>query len=261
MEVAAAETTVSIDTLNTHVSVTPSIITIVMTEATTASANSDNFSYSVTINGNEVDVKGTESVTSTWTFLETTLSISFSSRQTAFVFTGEATTEIAIPPEHTHVTVNGVETAVDLPGLTTTLTVTDSTNVIVQLPETSTELVFAQETYEFAFTYDTISTGNTELGQTAASKYCGTYMLTGGGSEGELCVPALTTIVTLPSAATTSALYLYAPGVTTEFTLPGVTTTFVPERIRSESSKIGGNGQHWYDGRLLSAESFQAERL
>ena len=55
----------SIDTLNTHVSVTPTIVIIIMTEATTPSANSDQFSYSVTVNGNGVDVKGADSVTST----------------------------------------------------------------------------------------------------------------------------------------------------------------------------------------------------
>ena len=129
------------------------------------------------------------------------------------MFTDETTTEVVIPAEHSHVTVNGVETAINLSGLTTTITVSSASNVIAQLPVTSTELVFTQETCEFAFTHDTISTGDEELGQTSASKYCGTYMLA-GSDEDELHVPALTTIVTPSSAATASALYLYAPGAT-----------------------------------------------
>ena len=39
-----------------------------MSEATTAAANSNDFSYTVTVNDKEVDVKGTSPLTTTWTF-------------------------------------------------------------------------------------------------------------------------------------------------------------------------------------------------
>ena len=213
MEVAAAETTVEFTPYITHTGVTPTVITIEVSQ--TKSVNDGSFTPSV--NGQAV-----EDLTLPWTttfiFEATTLSLSFSSRQTAFVFTGEATTEVVIPSEHTHVTVNGIETAIDLPGLTTTLTVTDSTNVIVQLPEVTTELEFTAESYVFSVTVDTIDA--------ATSSLCGTFDLGEDGNAGDTCLPGITTTITLPSAATASELYLNAPGLTTSFLLPGITTTF-----------------------------------
>ena len=44
-----------------------------MSEATTAAANSNDFSYTVTVNDNVVDVKGTSPLTTTWTFPKTVL--------------------------------------------------------------------------------------------------------------------------------------------------------------------------------------------
>ena len=134
-----------------------------------------------------------------------------------FAFTGEATTTVTIPTEHTHVTVDGVETAIDLPGLTTTLTVSSTSNVIVNLQEVTTTLEFTAETY--TLTVDAyIAEENTCNGESLANAVAGSA-----------CVLALTATTVLPNA-TPSILYLHATGLTTAFTLPGITTTFVPEQ-------------------------------
>ena len=161
-----------------------------------------------------------------WTYPGTTLFLSLPPRQTAFRFEGVVSTEITIPAEHTHITVNGVETAVTLPGLTTTLTITDSTNVIVDLPEVTTALEFTAESYVFSVTADTID----GIGHV---RFCGTddaQILTDRRKAGigGPCIVGTTFAVTLPSEA--PALFLYADGLTTTFTLPGITTTFVPEQ-------------------------------
>ena len=213
MEVAAAETTVEFTPYITHTGLTPTVITIEVSQTTSVDAGK----VSPVVNGETVSDQ-TLPWTTTFTFEATTLSLSFSSRQTAFVFTGEATTEVIIPPEHTHVTVNGIETALDLPGLTTTLTVSSASNVIVQLPEVTTELEFTAESYVFSVTADTI---NAET-----SSMCGTFNLGEDGNGGDTCLPSISTVITLPSAVTASELYLNAPGLTTSFLLPGITTTF-----------------------------------
>ena len=55
----------------------------------------------------------------TWMYPGTLLELSIPERQTTFIFTGAVSTEVTIPPERTYLTVDGVETVVDLPGLTT----------------------------------------------------------------------------------------------------------------------------------------------
>ena len=217
MEVAAAETTVNFSDLDTVGSVTPSLYTVVIGEATTTSDQT--LTYTVTVNGEDVAVTGETEFVTTFTFDETVLSLSFGSRQTAFKFTGATSVDVTIPPEHTHLTVNGVETAIDLPGVTTVLEVSESTNVILDLPEATTEVTFTAESVEFTFT--TLTVGADALSM------CGTYSLTGGnGSENDHCVPGFTTTITLPSAAAQSTVYLHATGLQTAFTLPGITTTF-----------------------------------
>ena len=220
MEVPAAETTVDFTESYAVTSITPTSITVVIAEGTTASDQGDNFSYTVTINGENVPVTGTTNFETTWTFSATTLSLSFPSRQSAFIFSGAVSTEITIPSEHTHVTVDGIETAVDLPGFTTTIEVTDTTNVIVQLPEVTTEVTIAEETYAFTWmTYSMSDDGKTS---------CGPYTLSAqAGQSNDLCVPGISTVITLPTGAAQSQLFLRAPGLTTEFTLPGITTTFL----------------------------------
>ena len=212
MEVAAAATTVEFTPYITHTGLTPTVITIEVSQTTSVDAGK----VSPVVNGETVSDQ-TLPWTTTFTFEATTLSLSFSSRQTAFVFTGEATTEVIIPPEHTHVTVNGIETALDLPGLTTTLTVSSASNVIVQLPEVTTELAFTAESYVFSVTIDTIDSNTSSM--------CGTFTLSENGEAGSACLPGITTTITLPSAVTASELYLNAPGLTTSFLLPGITTT------------------------------------
>ena len=224
MEVAAAETTVDFTESFQVTNITPTSITIEISEGTIS--NDQTLTYTVTVNDETVTVTGTTEFVTAFTFPETTLSLSFSERQSAFVFSGSVTTEVIIPSEHTHVTVNGIETAIDLPGLTTTLTVTDSTNVIVQLPAVSTEVTVTEETFDFTWrTYSMV--------QDDSSTKCGTYTLTDqAGQSDDFCVPGLTTTIVLPSGAVQSQLFLHAPGLTTEFTLPGITTTFAMQPTR-----------------------------
>ena len=221
MEVPAAETTVDFTESYAVTSITPTSITVVISETTTGSANGAGFTYEVTINGDEtVTVTGTADFVTTFTFPATTLSLSFPSRQSAFIFSGAVSTEITIPSEHTHVTVDGIETAVDLPGFTTTIEVTDTTNVIVQLPEVTTEVTIAEETY--AFTWMTYQIG----GEDTDKSSCGTYSLSQAAQTSDYCVPGISTVITLPTGAAQSQVFLHATGLTTAFTLPGITTTF-----------------------------------
>ena len=218
VEVAAAETTVSFTAENLVTSITPTTIVIAIEEKTTA--NAETLTYTVTVNGDDVEVIGSTAFVTTFTFESTTLSLSIPSRQTAFVFSGAVSTEITIPSEHTHVTVNGVETAIDLPGLTTTIEASDYTNIIVNLPEVTTEVVIPMETTEFTFsTYDV--SGDDK-------KTCGPYTLDASAdAESDHCVPNFTTTIILPTGATESTVFLHATGLTTSFVLPGITTTFL----------------------------------
>ena len=218
MEVAAVETTVEFSESFSVTSITPTSITVVITEGTTASDQT--LEYTVTVNGDEVTVTATADFETTFTFPSTTLTLSLPARQTAFIFSGAVSTEITLPSEHTHVTVNGVETAVDLPGLTTTIEATDSTNVIVQLSEVTTEVVFTEETYAFTWQTYQISDDNSK-------SICGTYTLsTAAASSDDLCVPGISTVITLPTNAAQGQVFLHATGLTTAFTLPGITTTY-----------------------------------
>ena len=163
--------------------------------------------------------------TTEFVYSGTTLELTYDSRETSFTFSGAVSTEITIPSQHTHVTINGMETAVDLPGLTTVIEVSDSTNLAVTLPAVTTTMDVPAETYTLTLTADTINEVN---GKT----YCGfntdDAQTLADGATGSLCVPALSTVITLPSEA--PALYLNAPGVTTALGIPASTTTFVPEQ-------------------------------
>ena len=221
VEISAVETAVTFTEENAVASITPTSITVVIGEGTTASDQT--LTYTVTVNNEEVTVTGSTEFVTTFTFPATTLSLSFSERQTAFIFSGAVSTEITIPTEHTHVTVDGIETYVNLPGLTTTLTVSDSTNVIVQLPAVSTEVIVTEETYEFTWQTYQISDDNSK-------SICGTYTLTAPAAQSDdLCVPGLTTTIVLPTGATQSQVFLHATALETAFTLPGITTTFVED--------------------------------
>ena len=224
--VTAIETTVNLTDELSVASLTPTSITVEIGEGTTASDQSDNFTYEVTVNGDTTEtVTGTTNFVTTFTFSSTTLSLSFSERQTTITFNGKATTEINIPAGHTTVTVNGVETSVELPGLTTILTASGSTNVALQLPAVSTELEITEETY--AFTWQTYQIG----GQETDKSSCGTYSLTAAaGQTSDLCVPGISTVITLPTGAEQSVVSLYGVSLQTTATLPGTTTTFIPEQ-------------------------------
>ena len=162
----------------------------------------------------------------TWMYPGTLLELSIPEQQTTFIFTGAVSTEVAIPPERTHLTVDGIETAVDLPGLTTLIETSESTSVTFQLLATTTTLEIGAETFGFTVRPDTIyGYGNV--------RFCGTknaQTLTNrwGAVLGGPCIVGTTFTVTLPSSA--GDLYLHADGFTTALTLPGITTTFVPEQ-------------------------------
>ncbi len=225
VEVPAAETTVEFSQQITNAQLTPTTIAVEISG--TYGGDENSVVFTMKVNGaDEPQTLSAESIlTTAWTYEGTTLSLSFSARQTAFRFTGAVSTEITLPTEHTHVTVDGIETAVDLPGLTTTIVATDSTVVLVELPETTTTVEIAAETYSLTVMAYKISTGSD--GQDSGSSYCGTQVLEAGATDTP-CVMSLTTTITLPSEAATSNLYLYAPGLTTSFMLPGITTTFLP---------------------------------
>ena len=228
MEVPAAETTVEFSRYVTNTALVPTTITIEVSGTVGADANSVEFTMNVNGaaqgDGGKMTLNTGSVFTTEFTFPATTLSLSFASRQTAFRFEGAVSTEITLPSEHTHVTVNGIETAVDLPGLVTTIVATDSTNIIIDLPEATTELEFTAETYTFTMEAYTISTGDTNSGQDDGSSYCGTQ--TTDSATGSACVMGITTTITLPTGTEGSNLYLVADGLTTAFTLPGITTTF-----------------------------------
>ena len=233
VEVPAAETTAIITDGFSFSTPDAKLITVIIpVQAAKTATNEDGTvaeneakSITATIDGTTYSEGGSISFTAfpfttEWTYEATTLELTYSARQTFFVFNGAISTEITIPSEHTHVTVNGVETAVDLPGLVTTIEVSDSTNVILTLDAITTTMDIPAETFTFSITADTISVSN----------YCGSVIdaaqsLTADGDTDSLCIPGLTTTITLPTAM--NALYLNAAGITTEITLPGITTTVI----------------------------------
>ena len=242
MEVPAAETTAILSGVIAHTTAEPKLITVVMTaQAANTATNDDGTvdadqakSIAATIDGTTYTEGGsgdssaefsTFPFTTTFTYTATTLTLSYSAVETFFTFEGAASTEVTIPSQHTHVTINGVETAVDLPGLTTVIEMSESTSVAVTVPDVTTTLEIPEETYELTITADTINEIN-------GSKYCGfnqdaTQSLA-DGETGSLCIPALSTVITLPTSS--QVLYLNAPGVTTALGVPAATTTFVPEQ-------------------------------
>ena len=242
MEVPAAETTAILEGVNTHTSAEPKLITVVVAAQTANTATNDEgtvaseqaVSVTALIDGTTYTSDGsgdssaqftTFPFTTTFTFQSTTLELSYTARETFFTFEGAASTEITIPSQHTHVTINGVETAVDLPGLTTVIEVSESTSVAVTVPDVTTTLEIPEETYALTITADTIH-------DVDGTKYCAASSVAdqslGAGETGSLCIPGISTVITLPTAG--QVLYLNAPGVTTELGIPAATTTFVPEQ-------------------------------
>ena len=219
VEVAGVETTVSFDVLNTHTSVSAAVFSVELGAATLG----DGGVFTLSIDGQQVDA--TSSFETTFIYPGTTLELSFASRQTAFHFTGEGSTEITIPSEHSHLTVDGIPTAVDIPGFTTTLVLTGSSDIIVDVPATTTQMTIPEATYVFSAITDIVATfdnGNTY--------YCGTNTETtyDAGADQSPCVMGALFTVTLPSSV--PALYLHGDGLVTSFALQGITTTFIPEQ-------------------------------
>ena len=213
MELSAAETIGSLEAYNTHTSILPTVITFELS----ATRIDGMGKFTVTVDG--VAQEYTSFLVTTWTYPSTVLELEFSARTTAFYLTGEGSTEVIIPPEHTHVTVDGVETAVNIPGFTTTLAVTGSSNVIVHIPATTAQMTIPEATYVFSAITDVVT-------QNGEKYYCGTFTdqrTYGVGADTKACIVGTTFTVTLPSAA--SALYLHGEGLTTSIALPGITTT------------------------------------
>ena len=219
VEVAGVETTVSFDVLNTHTSVSAAVFSVDLT----ANTLGDNGEFTFTVDGSQVDA--TSSFETTFIYSGTTLELSFSSRQTAFHFTGEGSTEVTIPSIHSHLTVDGIETAVDIPGFTTTIVLTGSSDIIVDVPATTTQMTIPEATYVFSAITDIVTQGE------GGTYYCGTNTETTyeAGADQKTCVMGTIFTVTLPSDV--SALYLHGEGLTTSFALQGITTTFVPEQV------------------------------
>ena len=74
VEISATETTVNFTESYAVISITLSLYTVVVGEATTAQA--DTLTYTVTVNGGEVPVTGTTEFVTTFTLPETTLALS-----------------------------------------------------------------------------------------------------------------------------------------------------------------------------------------
>ena len=221
VEIGAVETTLDIYPLFTHTMADVTTITIEVEPQALRMGGSE---FTGKLNGTPFTEK--IPLTTTWTYPGTTLELSFPARQIEFILSDAVSTEITLPPEHTHVTIDGIETAVDLPGLTTTLIASDSTNIVIDLPAVTTTKEIYPETFEFTVHADLIDGGN-------GIKFCGTddaQILTEqwGPGIGGPCVPGTTFAVTIPSQH--PVLYLQADGLTTTFTLPGTTTTFIPEQ-------------------------------
>ena len=220
VEFTAAETTVSFEAYNTHTSVSAAVFSVELSAQKIQTGHTGQFTFLV----NGEPVTAYSSFETTWVYSGTTVELSFPARQTAFVFTGAVSSDITIPSEHTHFTVNGIETAIDLPGLTTTIGVSEATNVIVSLPAVTTSLELSAETYVFSAITDSVVTDN------GGTKYCGTFtdQTLDSGKNGNPCVVGTTFTVTLPASA--DNLYLHADGITTTIALQGITTTFIPEQ-------------------------------
>ena len=202
----------------THTSVSAAVFSVDLSAQTLDDGDG---TFGLTVNGQSVEA--TSNFATTFTYPGTTLELSAS--QTVFRFEGAVSTEIIIPSEHTHVTVDGIETAVNLPGFTATFAVTGSSNVIVDIPATTTQMTIPEATYVFSAITDTVAT----LGDDG-TYYCGTNTdaTFAADANEKTCVMGTIFTVTLPSDA--SALYLHGPGLTISFALEGITTTFIPEQ-------------------------------
>ena len=116
-----------------------------------------------------------------------------------------------------------IETAIDLPGLVTTTELTDSINVIVDVPAITAQMTISETTYVFSAITDVV----TESGGTY---YCGTNTETtyDVGANEKTCVMGALFTVTLPSSA--PALYLCGDDLSASCVLKRITTSFVPGR-------------------------------
>ena len=223
MEVAAAETTVEVSGVIAH------------TQFAT--------SFQFTVTAGEVDAENSpESVqvlSTEWVVDPTTIDLTFSETISYVQLTEATSVEITIQTEHTHLTVNGVETAIDLPGLTTTVIAEGSTDIYLRIPATTTSLVFEGTTITLFAETITMNAGGDKCGDGNADSlyYTAKY------ADATTCYVA----TQIDTAVSASILYLTVPNTVGTYTLAGIATTLVPEETitivndcsrRSESAKI-----------------------
>ena len=188
-------------------------------------------------NPSSVQVLSTE-----WVVDPTTIEPTFSETISYVQLTESTSVEITIPTKHTHLTVNGVENAIDLPGLTTTVIAEESTDIYLRIPATTTSLVFEGTTITLlAETITTNADGNKCGDGKSDTLY---YTVKSGG------VTTCYVATQIDTAVSVSILYLTVPNTFGTYNLAGITTTFIPEQtvtIVKGGSTVGNimlNSQH-----------------
>ena len=151
----------------------------------------------------------------------TTIDLTFSETISYVQLTEATSVEITIPTEHTHLTVNGVETAIDLPGLTTTVIAEESTDIYLRIPATTTSLVFEGTTITLFAETITMNEGGDKCGDGNSD----TLYYTVKSGEVTTCYVA----TQIDTAVSASILYLTVPNTFGTYTLAGIATTLVPE--------------------------------
>ena len=198
-------------------------------------------SFQFTVTAGSVDAENSPSsvqvLSTEWVVDPTTIELTFSETISYVQLTESTSIEITIPTEHTHLTVNGVETAIDLPGLTTTVIAEESTDIYLRIPATTTSLVFDGTT--ITLLAETITMSDDKCGDGNSD----TLYYTVKSGEVTTCYVA----TQIDTAVSASILYLTVPNTVGTYTLAGIATTFVPKQTitivndcscRSVSAKI-----------------------
>ena len=205
LEVAAAQTTVEVSGIIAHTQFATSFQFAVTAGEVDAAQNPSS-----------VQVLSTE-----WVVSPTTIELSFAETISYVQLTEATSIEITIPTEHTHLTVNGVETAIDLPGLTTTVIAEGSTDIYLRIPATTTSLIYEGTTITLLAETITMNAGGDKCGDGNSD----TLYYTAKYADATTCYVA----TQIDTAVSASILYLTVPNTVGTYTLAGITTTFVPE--------------------------------
>ena len=203
VDVAAAETTVDLAGTTTHTQ----FVTAFQFSVTAGTVNAQD-------SPTDVQVLSTE-----WVVSPTTIELSFAETISYVQLTEATSVEITIPTEHTHLTVNGVETAINLPGLTTTVIAEGSTDIYVRIPATTTSLVFDGTTITLLAETITMNDGGDKCGDGNSD----TLYYTVGSGDATTCYVA----TQIDTAVSASILYLMVSNIVGTYSVAGTTTTFV----------------------------------